>query len=384
MKKILFITHEASRTGAPFVLLYFMKWMKAHHPEIRADVLLLNGGGLAEEFRKVAHQTFDRSALFSKFRKSIPYYLYRINHVANLTDSPETHFEKALLKDLADENYNIIYANTVLSIPVASAVKAINKNKPQLIAHIHELEAMIEMALESFDYYAPTVDTFIAVSHGVKNNLVTCRRIPAAKIDVIYEFSVADSAEINSETASDKPRFEVGGAGSVQIRKGFDIFIQTAFHIKKKAPEAAILFRWVGDVPSSYKQLIETDLKKTELNDRVIFEGASVNPHSFFKNFDVFLLSSREDPFPLVCIEAGMLGKPVICFDKGNGTAEVLKAGGGKLIPYLDTEAMADAILNYYNHPETKKKDGEKAKELFSEFIPEKICPQIYSLFRML
>jgi len=383
MKKILFISHEASRTGAPFVLYYFLKWMKTHHPEINADVLLIKDGELVEDFRNVANTTFDFIESSNKFKKSIPYYFYRVNKIVDPSASPEYHFQKQFISKIAAGNYDIIYANTVLSLPFAAMIKNQSRNKAQLIAHIHELDTMIDMALPEFHRYVDVVDQYIAVSKAVKQNLVDNRYIPEKKIKVVYEFSTAEQIEHKSSSNSSKNWFEVGGAGSVQFRKGSDIFIQVAFHVKSKAPDAKVKFRWVGAFSAdSNEELIRADLQKAGLTEQVIFEGATNVPHSYFRNFDVFLLTSREDPFPLVCIEAGMLGKPVICFNQGNGTAEVLATGGGKLIPYLDAEAMAYAILNYYNNPETIKTDGLKAKEIFSEFVPEKICPAIFELFR--
>jgi glycosyltransferase involved in cell wall biosynthesis len=91
-------------------------------------------------------------------------------------------------------------------------------------------------------------------------------------------------------------------------------------------------------------------------------------------------MPSREDPFPLVCIEMGLLGIPIVCFEKATGTAEVLSNGGGKIIPYLDIESMAETIVFYYSNQEALDFDSQKAKEIFNNFTPEIICPQIYQL----
>ena len=91
-------------------------------------------------------------------------------------------------------------------------------------------------------------------------------------------------------------------------------------------------------------------------------------------------MTSREDPFPLVCIEQAMFETPIICFSDATGTEEVLKNGGGKIVPYLDIEAMGNAIKQYYDNPDQMINDGKKAKELFSEFTPEEKCPEIFKI----
>src|SRR5690606_20540107 len=102
------------------------------------------------------------------------------------------------------------------------------------------------------------------------------------------------------------------------------------------------------------------------------------DPIKYFREFDIFLLPSREDPFPLVAIEAGMLGLPIICFEGVTGTAEILLNGGGKIIPYMDIIAMGKAVIHYYYNPGDVDYDGLRAVELFSNFTPNNVCPKIY------
>jgi hypothetical protein len=66
--KFLFISHETSRTGAPMVLLHFLKWIKANHPQINIDVLTLRGGALVGEFKTVFHYYYSFYQL-TKFKK---------------------------------------------------------------------------------------------------------------------------------------------------------------------------------------------------------------------------------------------------------------------------------------------------------------------------
>jgi glycosyltransferase involved in cell wall biosynthesis len=89
------------------------------------------------------------------------------------------------------------------------------------------------------------------------------------------------------------------------------------------------------------------------------------------------LLTSREDPFPLVCIETANLSKPIICFEKASGTTEIVSQGGGFIVPYLDVEAMAEKIILYYEDENKRIIDGKKANELFDAFTLDKIGSQL-------
>ena len=74
-----------------------------------------------------------------------------------------------------------------------------------------------------------------------------------------------------------------------------------------------------------------------------------------------------------------MMGKPILCFESATGTAEILAQGGGVILPYLDVEAVAQSIVDYYHNPEKIQRDGAQNKMQFAQFAPSQICPQIAS-----
>jgi glycosyltransferase involved in cell wall biosynthesis len=104
--------------------------------------------------------------------------------------------------------------------------------------------------------------------------------------------------------------------------------------------------------------ILNEDLKKMGLFNHIEFIGSVINPQDYYKKMDIFLMTSREDPFPLVCIEIGMMGIPIVYFDKAIGTQEVLESAGGKKIPYLDLLSMSEAIIDYYYNPDRIKENS--------------------------
>jgi len=94
-------------------------------------------------------------------------------------------------------------------------------------------------------------------------------------------------------------------------------------------------------------------------------------------------LVSREDPFPLVCLEAASLGKPIVCFDKAGGMPEFVEDDCGFIVPYLDTEAMAEKIIELIKNPELRQRLGERARKKVKErFDVEVQAPKIFSLIQ--
>ena len=370
MKRILFITHNASRSGAPFVLLHLLKWLKSNTTHLEMDILFISGGPLERDFKEVC----SRAHYINTLNKQPKFIAFVWRKLLKKIGIKSTTKEDLFYSRLAKNNYDLIYANTVVSVPFGMKLK--NKLPDiKFLLHIHELNIILKESLPDFKFYTKHIDYYIAASKLVKNNLVVNWGINSELIRVIYEFSTV-SRQV--KPIHNTGEFIVGSAGEAHWRKGDDLFIQVANYMKRNYPEVKIKFVWVGNYNLN-KDIIEADVKKGELEDMVYFVGQQDMPEHYYKNFSVFFMSSREDPFPLVCIELAMLEKPIICFEGATGTEEILKEGGGFIVPYLDIKEVCEKILYYYNNPKKRDEDGKIAQKLFANFTPEHMCPKIYN-----
>ena len=106
------------------------------------------------------------------------------------------------------------------------------------------------------------------------------------------------------------------------------------------------------------------DLERVSGSTNVRFTGSVANSIDYFSAMDVFVLASREDPFPLVVLEAAAQGVPTICFDAtAGGACEFVEDDSGIVVPYLDVAAMADAITTFGKSESTRLEAGRRAKE---------------------
>ncbi|MBF8150978.1 glycosyltransferase [Winogradskyella sp. F6397] len=371
--KLLFVTHDTTRTGAPMVILHFLRWLRVHKPEIKVDVIALKGGNMEEDF-KANCTTYYNYALKTKKEPS-PFIKVVFKRLKLYTPK---NIKDVFLSNLASNEYDVIYANTVVSIPVAINLKTFYA-KTKVIAHVHELEVVIRSLLPDFNDYLPHISRIIAPAQLVRENLFNNWGINENDVDVVYECANVE-LPLAVEEKKANSNFIIGASGTVHWRKGYDLFILVARYIKEHYAEADIIFQWVGGLPKNIKYIIEEDLRKLRLQDDVCFIGEVDNASTYFNDFNVFLMPSREDPFPLVCIEVGLLGKPIISFEQAVGTNEVLEKGGGFIVPYLDVKAMAEKIMIYYNQRDLIKIHGDINKKEFGKFTPEYICPQLYNV----
>lgn len=380
---VLFVSHDATRTGAPIVLLTFLRWLRVNtNHEI--TILLKAPGELYKEFEATG-ETFCwtpntpaviKHDIISRIKRKVK----KVNYF--IPFPPE----------LEKKAFDLVYLNTVVSLDLAPLLK--EKFKCPVIAHVHENDFTIKMMGQYLlgETYTQAVDRFIVVSKSTKQNLQVNYLIPANKIDLVYEFirvsdvmvSNIDTEELKKQLGLAKHEFVVGGSGFVQWRKGVDLFLYTAACIKRNYPGENIKFVWVGHLSAAEKEMQEYELERLGLTDKVIFAGTVTSPGGYFQCFDVFFLSSREDPFPLVCLEAAALQKPVLCFRDAGGINEFIEGGGGLSVEYGNVEAAAKTIVQFKNNETAKREMGLLAARNVAQYDVEIVAPLIMNIISQL
>ncbi|MDQ3814798.1 MAG: glycosyltransferase family 4 protein, partial [Armatimonadota bacterium] len=125
------------------------------------------------------------------------------------------------------------------------------------------------------------------------------------------------------------------------------------------------------------------DVMQADLTPYVQFLGARPNPLDYFAAFDVFALVSREDPFPVVNLEAALVGKPIVCFDGGGGAREFVEDDCGFIVPYLDIENMASKVEELLKSEELRCRLGQRAAQKVRERHDVLIAaPRILNMIR--
>lgn len=355
------------------VLLHLGRWIRGHHPSTSMDMWPIRAGAMASEFDSTFRPV---RGLLSRRRRTRDAAMTR-------SDLRRRWRRRVAGLDLClrmRRRYDLIYANSVPAILIACRAAEVARVATPIVAHVHEMQAFISGITKDLAKDAARVSRFIAASEVVKRELVQVWGIAESRVRVVPECAVVAAASSPRVSRASQDPLRVGAVGLAHWRKGPELFIQTARLMRIRYPEVPVHFTWVGGVDPHYRTVIGTDTLRGNLKDTVQFVGEQERVDEWLRNLDVLLLPSREDPFPLACIEAGMAGVPTICFEGASGTAEVLTEGGGVVVPYLDTMAMADALARYWHEPDRLARDGAKAREVFDQFTPDRICPRLWEV----
>jgi glycosyltransferase involved in cell wall biosynthesis len=363
-RSILFISHSAGRTGAPMVLLNFIRWFKAHST-LPFQILLREGGELESEFGLLAAVTMPNAVLRRAFRN--------VPHPPGFDALLAELDRRVLRRQLAPGSVGLVYSNTVTN---GAFLDALTYLDCPVVSHVHELEHWIrdQVGLEMFKLTKRKTHRYIAVSQAVKDNLVNTHAIPDSRIDLVYGFIAVQPAKLINRQIARQYIFSqlgipqegllVGASGTTDWRKSPDLFIELARSIHHMLPMLQVHFVWVGGRNSGLGfHKLRHLMKSFGVSDSVHFVGTQPRPLDYFAALDVFALTSREDPFPLVMLEAASVGNPIVCFDGSGGAKEFVAEDCGFAVPYLDVEAMATRVVDMLQSPDLRNRMGGRAKE---------------------
>jgi|GEM_PF-1377730 len=367
--KILFLSHEASLTGAPMILLELVRWLKQHY-DFEAETIFLGHGKLERLFRPYGRTTYwHPSSVLSPSD-------WELKEVTKNLSSGKRPLLNGLkipeIKRWKKENIKLIYAN---SIGCHQAIDALRELNIPIITHVHELETAYRywVGPAKMQQLAQNSAVMIACAQNVADALVKTAKIDPSHIRIAHEFIPERfqkappppevKQEVRRELGIPDGHHLVGTCGSVDFRKGMDLFIEMAI-LTNRESDTPVHFVWVGGMPENYdNRMLEVTLEKVPCAEYIHFVGKKPNPENYYSAFDAFLMLSREDPFPLAMLEAGSMGTPIFCFKDSGGAYEYVEEDAGYAAAFLDIGELSEALLRLLQQPEELERMGQTAKK---------------------
>jgi glycosyltransferase involved in cell wall biosynthesis len=247
-----------------------------------------------------------------------------------------------------------------------------------VLSHLLELPASIEMyaGRKQLEQMVKASQRIVVASGYTRDRIVQHYDLDPEKFKVIYagsrsqpqlERQAAARQSVLAELELPEDVFLVLGCGSVHPRKGPDLFVQVAKHLTHMEFNQPVHWIWIGadQDSTSWRQWCEHDIKVAGLDHQVQFLGPRPMEQmpTYMLAADLFALTSREDPFPLVNLEAMAHGLPIVAFADAGGAPEALEPDAGIVLPYLDAKAMAHAIAGLIRNPSQRQKLSQAAAQ---------------------
>jgi len=193
---------------------------------------------------------------------------------------------------------------------------------------------------------APFINAAVAVSDGIARELVGVAGLPETKVVRIYNAVISDGFEERASTPVAHPWLGDGGspvfvsAARLVPQKDQETLLR-AMAIHRKEGSGRLLILGTGPM----REHLEALARELQIADAVDFVGYQDNPLPWFRQADLFVVSSLSEGFGIALTEAMGCGTPVVSTDSGHGPAEILAGGRfGVLVPPRDPAAMAAAL----------------------------------------
>ncbi len=360
-RRVLFVGHAATRSGAPIMLLDFLRWLR-EASSLEFELLLGGTGPLLADYEAVCTTrlfTPRPAGTLARFTRAMPGRWWR--------------YRRNLVRSYRARRVDLVYSNTIANGAILGVLGGLGC---RILSHIHELEFAISVfGPGNLALVRQHTHRYVAAAEPVKHVLCARHGIDHRRVDVVRSFITPRArpdprrlAGLRDELGIPGGASVVAGCGMDLWRKGRDLFARVAAHALRRSAVRPIHFVWLGRWRNEEEaNQIRIDLVRLGLDSVVHLVGEVANPDDYLGMADVFLLTSREDAFPLVCLEAACHGIPTVCFDRSGGMVDLVRDGAGLVVPYGDIAAMADALMALIDDPDKASALGARAERKVRE-----------------
>ncbi|MBI5286781.1 MAG: glycosyltransferase family 4 protein, partial [Deltaproteobacteria bacterium] len=195
-------------------------------------------------------------------------------------------------------------------------------------------------------------------------------------LDIRDELKLAPDRSIQG---LDKGTKLIGWVGRLEEVKGCFVFLEACRLIKEEFPEVKFLL--AGDGP--LRKEIE-DWAEVHLKGSLLLLGHRTDIPKIMRGIDIFVLTSLNEGFGLVLVEAMAAGKPVVATNVGGVSEIVLDGETGLLVPAGGSEGVARAVETLLSNPALALGLGKKGKERAQLFDIERMTDKTINLYREL
>lgn len=330
-RNILFVSHESSATGAPIVFRNIIRKL-CSELLFNSYLFVIKEGHLKEEF--------DSLCDFSNTDCDIP------------SNWP---------------SFDLIYFNSIESSHIYDKLLEGGNisDKTQIILHTHEMIGTLEKyGIERSKTLMNVADEVFCASSTVKDSVVNIGFSPE-KCTVIKPYVSINSSKLSKSNS----KKIILSCGEISFNKGIDYFLQLAKKYFENNQDSEYKFIWVGPDTRKLKALVEWDIEKLGLVDRVKFIGYSTKVLDIMRQADLFLLPSRQDSFPTVCLEALSEGLPILYFKESGGMRDFLNEQCSFPVKYFDIDEGYNKLVRIIES--NPPYDKEKSKGHFKKYVDE-------------
>ncbi|HWJ63311.1 MAG TPA: glycosyltransferase family 4 protein [Acidimicrobiales bacterium] len=360
--RVVLVGHDASATGAPLCALAWARWA-ARTEAAAVEVVLDRGGPLVPDFEAVA-PTHVRSPVAGEV-------VAAADALLGLAAGRWARRGAALASRSGSADDATVVAASVAAWRSAAAMA---RGRSRLVLWLHELDGVADRIVAPADraLLLDATDHIVAVGDRVARQVTDRWGVDPDRVSVVGSFVDAPGS---AGTPAAGPSPEVVAVGSLVPRKGAEHVVALAALLRRDRP--ALRTAWVGGpLDGPYADLVRHDVRSAGLEGSFDLVGLVDDVDPWWPTDGVLVHLAREDPAPLVVLEAGLRSVPVVTWDTG-GAADLLRAAG---LDHLvaapgDLVAVAEAVATLLDDPGGRAEAGRALRDATAPRTTDALAP---------
>ncbi|MCU1370373.1 MAG: glycosyl transferase [Ilumatobacteraceae bacterium] len=334
------LLHDLGRTGVPVALERLIRWQGAVDPDA-ADIHVIAGrdGALRSALAVAAASvtTFEPA----EGRRAAT------TAALALTEAGRAEAGRELRARWARRQVRRLPAPDVVLVQGAGAWRTFTDLEPRIgsarvVVHLHELAvAFARSGLGTdTDRIVQRPDAVLAVC-GAVADLAVAHGADPASIRLVPGTVDPPPAGWSAPLVASSSR-DLVSIGTAGWRKGTDLATAAAHELHRL--DRGTAWHWIGEPePSAWAWAVGAA-------DPLVRHGASSAPWQVVPAAAALVVPSREDPLPLVALEAGARGIPVVAARTG-GLTDLLADGRGRTVDPTDVAGLVAAVRSVLDDP---------------------------------
>ena len=303
-KRILFVSHDASLTGAPIFLSNLLKYMQSSCMNYDIVLHCANSGPLVKTFQKEGLHviTFDKRSSKSSLLMKV---FHRLGYYLNFM---------ALLNQLKPD---LIYSNTMVNFSQVVLGRVMGA---KILVHMHEGNDLASKARLRLKFSSFFTTKYIVGSRYVGDVLKNY----VGKDGVVIYNGIKAPASSQDASRQKQASFSLCVVGTIDRNKAQLIAIKAVDYLVS-VKHLDVLLKIVGRVADAeYGDELKAYVNNNGLQSVVTFIGPVETIEDTYQNMDALIVPSLDEAFPTVILEAMAFQKPVIASNAG-GIPEIVK-----------------------------------------------------------
>ena len=351
----------------------------------------------SKSLQKVKHADVDVFVpRFPNYTDNQPFRVFRVKSIPTADGYYQgtPGLDKKLKKTLKENKYEIIHLHSPFTMGRFFANYGKKHNIPTIFSfhtkfkedfeRILHLKPLVNFMMHYMMKTINTCDYVLTVSQGAAEELRSYGYKKEITVitngtDLVYPENAAELiGKVDEKHALSGQKNVFLSVGRIVENKRIDLVLNALKIVKERGYDFRFLI--VGD--GSYKEKLESNVRRLDLEDKVIFSGKIMDRallSGYYLRSDLFMFPSTFDTASLAPIEAAALKLPSL-MTRGCSTAEIITENRNGFLADDNVQSWADTICRIVDDKELLATAKENCyKEVYRTW--DDVCEEVYAFY---